>query len=93
MMSLGSEVRVCSAWSLTIDYITSDHKPATLDRPTCLTALSRSQSPKIMRGDFPPNSSVTLLTLLSAALKEPRRLLIDYMYMIVYLIDMVEPDT
>ena len=39
-------------------------------RLTCLTALSRSQSLKIMSGDLPPSSSDTFFTLLSAALCE-----------------------
>lgn len=35
---------------------------------TMRTALSMSQSPKIMRGDFPPSSRETLFTLLTAQL-------------------------
>ena len=35
---------------------------------TSLTALSRSQSLKMMSGDLPPSSRDTFLTLLSAAL-------------------------
>lgn len=36
---------------------------------TILTALSRSQSLKIMRGDLPPNSRETFFTLLIAQLQ------------------------
>lgn len=39
-------------------------------KQTILTALSRSQSLKMMRGDFPPSSRETFFTLLTAQLQD-----------------------